>query len=303
MRFFPALISLSLISLFFIPSLDALPAGNPISPQAKGTFTTTFEADYTRPEGKLEEFSYTRCNASGGIISQGGLTSGEDVRGVEGEIYLPLAATAYSFRDNFDIFFKVGGAFADWQLDWYQDGAKVSRTDLESDWGVALGGGIRARLIEFKDDWKIGMSLSYLWFKTDAAERTTRDNTGRKYKIQDWAVNQKFWSGVHSANFKDDQNVHQWQSALYLSKPFNKFLPYLGIKYFDFLSKYEGTIEGFDAGGVSLGTEKRTIKTKSKRNVGVFAGIDYQFNEDIIFSFEGSFIDELAGSASVTLVF
>ena len=303
MKLLTIFISLLLVLISFSEKVDALGVGSPLLPQKKGAFTTGFEAGYTRHQGRLDEYSYTRLDASGIVTVQGGLVSGEDVRDVEGETYLALASLSYALMDNAEIFLKAGGALSDWQLDWYQDGAKVSRTDIDSDCGCAVGGGIKTNLIEFKDEWKLGLSLSYLWFQTATNEFTTRDNTGRKYRIEDWAVEQNFWNGVSTANYKDDQDVQQWQASLYISKPIDKYLPYAGIKYFDFRTEYEAELRGLDSSGNLVGTEDRSIKTKAKGTVGVFAGLDCYFNEDVTFSLEASFVDELSTQASITLVF
>jgi len=301
----------TLLSLFIIittivlsvSSLEALTVGSPILPEEKGVFTSSFEGDYIVYRGYLKEYIYIRNDSSGNVIKVGELKTGEDVRDIEGESYLALSSISYSLTDNLGIFLKGGGVLSDWRLDWYQDEVKNSETNIESDWGVAVGGGIKAALLEFKNDWNIGICLSYLFFRNDTTEYTKRNDTGKKYRIEEWAVIQNFWEGVDSAVYKDDHKIHQWQAAIYLSKQIKNILPYVGVKYFDFRTKYEAKIEGFDDNGTLIGTEKRTIKTESDGNVGVFAGIDCQFTEDVIFSIEGCFVDEVVGSASLTLIF
>lgn len=300
MRIFLSLIIAFSVLFISIPRLSAFTV---TEWQDKGIFTTGFEGKYLRHKGKLHEYTYTRNDSSGKVIKQGGFIPGEDIQDVEGESYLALASMSYNVTDNLEIFLQGGGVLSDWQLDWYENNVEMSRTNIESDWGVAAGGGVKSRILKFKGNWEIGVSLSYLLFLNGTTEYTKRHDSGIKYQIEDWAVIEKFWEGVDSVEYKDGQKIHQWETAIYLSKRLNNLQPYIGVKYFDFRNKYEAKLEGFNSSGTLIGKEKRIIETKSDGNVGVFAGINYQLSEDFILGLEGTFIDEITGEAGLTLIF
>ncbi len=300
MKILLSLIIAFLVLFISIPRLSALTV---TEWQDKGIFTTGFEGRYIRHKGNLHEYTYTRNDSNGKLIKQDGLMPGEESQDIEGESYLGLASLSYNLTDNLEIFLQGGGVLSDWQLDWYENGIKINQTNIESDWGGAAGGGIKSRILQLKGNWEIGVCLSYLLFLNGTTEYTKRHDSGEKHKIEDWAVIERFWERVDSVEYKDGQKIHQWETAIYLSKRFNSFQPYLGVKYFDFRNKYEAKLEGFDADGNFIGEEKRTIETKSDGNVGVFAGIKYQLSEDFVLGLEGTFVDEITGEAALTLIF
>ena len=81
-------------------------------------------------------------------------------------------------------------------------------------------------------------------------------------------------------NKKNQIILDDWQLSTLLSKGFNRFTPYLGMKLsrLDFIHKVDGVRK----------------RKKCEDNFGVFVGTDIYIKDEFRINLEGRFIDEVA---------
>ena len=85
----------------------------------------------------------------------------------------------------------------------------------------------------------------------------------------------------------------EWQAALGVSKKFDQFTPYAGIKYSDVDVEGRATVSGTTYDAIAEADE----------NVGVFAGTTVEAFDGLTFDVQGRFIDETAFTVSANYKF
>jgi len=182
---------------------------------------------------------------------------------------------ALSLMDKFDIYALFGG---------------ISGTEYK---GVVEGSDVT---LSCKDNflWGIGLNaIVYEWEKegiklfADGNYREAQDIDldtvtidGTEYQKPDVIDTSAKWQ--------------EWQVAFGVSKEFQYFIPYAGIKYSDVKAGAKATYSGtvYNAGN-----------TKSKDKVGPFVGVSLVPTKGVSIDLQGRFVDETAFSVIATLKF
>jgi len=192
---------------------------------------------------------------------------------VEGNLY--TAKLIFSSAEKFDFYVNLGQA---------QD-VKYKATILGSDVEFDLedefiwGAGISYAFTSDDDSFQIGVDAKYRQITDIDYDSITIDGTTYK-KSQ--------LGGKTAAKWKE------WQVALIISKKFNYFVPYAGVKYSDVDASAKAIVSGttYDLGS-----------TDSESKVGIFVGCSIIPIEQFSIDLEARFIDETAFTARVSFKF
>lgn len=161
-----------------------------------------------------------------------------------------------SVFENLDIYVKVGIG-----KDEVEDSSQNLK--VESEVGVAYGGGLRANLASWDESGVyLGLDAQYLRFDTGI------DNVNI--------------SSTNYSSVSGDFTVDQWQVSLFMVKEFFQVTFYGGGDYSDSSVKYN-----YDTSGQSGNN-----KGENEYVVGALAGVNVHITDEVIFFTEGHFIDE-----------
>lgn len=197
-----------------------------------------------------------------------------DVSGVDVEIEAfnwYMSKISYTMADKVDLYCLLGGASGEFS-------EKYSGVDLkyETEGAFAWGLGATFLLNEFENGIRLGLDGRYRQVEPDIDEVI----------LNNVDVSSIITSG--SIEYKE------WQVALGISKEFEQFVPYGGIKYTDVEASMKATI---------LGTTYKTDDINSDGVFGIFIGCDFLPTENISIGVEGRFIDETAVTVAATYHF
>lgn len=186
---------------------------------------------------------------------------------------------AVGLGDNVNLYAKLGAA----NMEINSITSNNLTTEEKYAYGFLYGGGISAAY-QTEDGWLVGVDAQYNMWKS---------------KLDSITV-----GGAKGTNLAGDLDNKEWQGTLYLGKsitiesPEIKLLPYIGAKYAQIESDYEGL--SFDAGSTSY---VGSGKLKNDNKFGALAGLNINFNDNLKLSVEGQFADELGATAGVSYKF
>ncbi len=259
---------------------DLLPAG-------KWSVSLEFEHIFSRD---LDDGGVTGTEDNMGVLTP--LDPGTTARGVDLESNALLVRLAYSLyapdEDSFGLegFLLLGAA--DVKLDGgVSDGGPLDPFNVDGDFGVVFGGGLRSRLFK-KDQFTVFADGSVRFSEHDS------DIT------QVGELNLDVDPG-DSARQDFDTSVLAWHIAAYVTFEIDAggttLLPYAGIK----LSGVDVDVDGQQISGI----ESQTIDYGSHQSdiLGLFAGVETGFTENFSAYFEVRVIDEFAIALGGTFTF
>jgi outer membrane protein W len=143
---------------------------------------------------------------------------------------------------------------------------RAATEDLSARAAFLYGGGVKAAYA-IKDRWIIGLDAQFLAsdHKLDFSATTA--------------------SGAVIEATYDTCRMQAWHVAPYIAGKIANWTPYAGGKYSDLWMKQEGPDD-----------PKRwdNLRFKADRNIGIFAGADWNLGDHFKLNVEGSFIDETA---------
>ncbi|MBU0633573.1 MAG: hypothetical protein KKA52_00750 [Candidatus Omnitrophica bacterium] len=183
-----------------------------------------------------------------------------------------------TFSDRFD-FYALFGGLSD---------AELKNSDLGSD-----------VTFEFEDKlmWGLGLSaIIHEWEDSgiqifgDGNYRQSRNISVDAIVIDGVRYTKDQFTPGSSIEAKWDE----WQVALGISKKFDYFIPYVGVKYSDIKTSAKATVSG---------TSYQSDAAKSKGKVGPFIGVSILPMKGVSIDLGGRFVDETAFSAKATIRF
>jgi len=205
------------------------------------------------------------------IVFERELDLSNDNAKMEGQWY--LAKASVNLIEKIDVYGLLGTAklkLKDWT---------ASNYDMESDYALAWGGGVKVLLYETEE-------------YGDGILRIGVDGNYRQYEPGIEKVEQ---SGTEISNVSEKEfEYREWGVGLGLSYTLDQLTPYVGVKYSDCETRMR----------LKFGNTDITKKTaNSKEVVGVFVGADYLFAENIALNLEGRLIDETALNVGLKINF
>jgi len=192
------------------------------------------------------------------------------------ELNAYMAKISCSMVDEVEVYCLLGAASGKYAEN-YADGTQL---EYETDTNFAWGVGATVLLYEFDNGVRVGLDGRYRQSELDV---DTITSGGVTYEVGDANIISGF-----TVDFSE------WQVALGVSKEYDKFVPYGGIKYNDVEASAEATI---------LGTKYDSGDVNSDDVFGVFIGCDFLPTENFSIGVEGRFIDEEAFSVRATYRF
>lgn len=169
-----------------------------------------------------------------------------------------------SLSKNLDFYAKVGCG---------KDKLEINNK-VESEPGLAYGGGFKANLISWDDTGvNIGVDAQYLRFDT-GIDSVNINSTN-------------YWSVT------GDFTVNQWQAAMFIVKEFISRTCYGGCSYADSTLRYS-----YDTSG-NIGSGEGG----NKNVLGIFAGTNINVTDTVIFFAEGHLLDESSISVGLNARF
>ncbi len=232
---------------------QAAPAGNPADP-------VLLVGNYpVKVEGLVD------------IVFERKLDLADDNCEIEAQWY--LAKASVNLIEKIDVYGLLGTAklkVKSWT---------ASNYDMESDYSLAWGGGVKVLLYETEE-------------YGDGILRVTVDGNYRQYDpgIEEVKKDDAEVTGI----LEKELEYREWGVGLGLSYTLDQFTPYIGVKYSDVEVKM-----ALHDPATSL--TKKTAN--SKDIVGVYLGVDYLFQENIALNLEGRFIDETALNVGLKVSF
>ena len=184
---------------------------------------------------------------------------------------------ALSCLNRFDFYTMLGGV----QNPEYEENISGSKITVNLEDNFMWGLGASAIVYEWKD---VGIQMfgDGNYRKTGGMEIDSLTINGTQYS--------KSSLGVTATDVKWEE----WQIALGISKKFQYFIPYAGIKYSDIKTSLKATVSGttYDSGS-----------TSSDAKVGPFIGLSILPAEGFSVDISGRFVDEQAVSVAATVRF
>lgn len=219
------------------------------------------------------------------------------------QMYRSFARVSYGLLDDLDVFIRLGIAQFDAKL---QDGtfADPLGSGVMSGSGKIKGKNVFAYglgmkwVIPLEDDWLLGIDAQYLRHRNKSLSTMAYEYeyTSEPFIGQGGALE---ISGIGKVSF------YEWHVAPYIAIDLGEIIPYLGVRYSDARIKDKTSGEGeFIFGETHLATEgKAVINSKTKNNIGIFAGIDILVANNFLINIEGRYFDETAASIGLTYKF
>lgn len=205
---------------------------------------------------------------------KGPLVAGEEYKNVElDSLYRLMAKASYGVLDNLDVYVMLGIADGKGDDENYIDGAKQGVDKLELDSALAYGFGMKGTS-KLANEWLVGCDLQFVRHKHESKTR--------------WIP----VAGSESTTTYKSAPIYEWHIAPYVAREMGDFMPYLGVKYSDFVAKFESGGSGWS-----------NFKEEADDNFGVFLGTDCKMGENWKVNLEGRFIDETAMSVGCTYKF
>lgn len=225
------------------------------------------------PADKKAEYGL-RVAAEADFVSERELDVANESVELEAKFY--SAKISYNIVKRFDIYALLG-TVSDAEIT-EKSGSDTYKYFFDDDFAWGLG--ITALIYEFDNGLRIGADGKYRSAEVDLTEI---DVNGTRYGIAD------------ISNIAGD--FEEWQVALGITREFGesvRFSPYAGVKYSDVEVQAKGTISG---------TTYETDNVNSKDTVGVFAGTEITFTDNLSVYAEGRFIDEQAVAVGLSYGF
>lgn len=183
---------------------------------------------------------------------------------------------SYGLFNAMDIYIKLGVANYDFKGDVFVGDIKRVEEKLSAGNSFLYGGGFKF-VYELKEGWIIGCDAQYLTSDHELDFRATNVTSG----------------GVTTAKYADFR-IQEWQAAPYIAKKIADFMPYLGARYSGFRIKQENPNDP---------RRWDNLIFNADYNVGVFAGMDWNFGNSFKLNVEGRFVDETAMSVGAVYRF
>jgi hypothetical protein len=195
--------------------------------------------------------------------------------GVDAEMNSYVGKLSLDYKDRLSIYATLGQTS---DASFKEKGAANTYEFFLKDssiWGV----GVAVKLLTVED---IGIDLI-----GDANYRQADGMEVERFTIN--GITQSITPGLsREADWKE------WQVALGISKTFDKFTPYAGVKYSDVDAEATTTYSGTTVHSADVGADN---------NVGVFVGVTIAPLEGLSFDIQGRFIDEEAVTVSANYKF
>lgn len=205
-----------------------------------------------------------------------------------GESYTPefdsnrffLKATV-GVHERVDLFLKLGRADVNTE-GIYKDPSTTEKDEFAGDTGLAYGAGFKVKVLGEKEGLIVGVSGDYLRYKVDGKQ---------KYDGVDFTT-------LSGLPYKAEATLDEWQIAVSAGYKMAKLTPYGGLKYSDVSLKQE--LSYTDAVN---GNTTETLKTEADKNIGIFAGLDFDITKNLGINLEVRAVDETAGTIRVNYRF
>ena len=195
----------------------------------------------------------------------------------EAELNAVSAKISLDYKDRMSIYTTLGQT-SDAMLT-ERSGSNTYKYFFEDSfvWSV----GITAKLYTFED---IGLDVIGDASYRDASEMEVDelDINGTRYSKSQF-----------TAGSSIEADWEEWQVALGVSKKFDQFTPYAGIKYSDVDAKGRATVSG----------TTYDTSAEADQNVGIFVGATVEALDGLTFDIQGRFIDETAFTLSANYKF
>ena len=201
------------------------------------------------------------------------------------------AKIGYGLLDNLDIYAKLGMVKGSVDNTLNYPGENLSYI-LEEDGGFSWVLGVKGILHEFLNGVRIGGSAEFGMRKNDVTG--TVDANGTKYGPEEFPIADDWFPGATSATYSAESESTMWELALSISKQFEQFLPYAGVKYADRKIDVASTFTGLDGSGTTVGSMEEKYTFKPEDTIGIFVGTDYNVTENLTLNVEGKFVNETA---------
>lgn len=190
---------------------------------------------------------------------------------------------------NVDVYFKLGLADGKYQQMYKSPTWQNSKDEFNGDKDWAWGAGFKAKLYEAKCGLRIMSDVSYLTYRTDG---TVKNNGQEVSTVIKWMLINNGFTGV-TAGYDANNEVQEWQAALYAVKDFGCCSPYAGVKYSDVRINNDIHIYGMATGAPYWIKSKETMVADD--NIGIIMGSDFDIIADTLsLCLETRLIDETA---------
>lgn len=201
------------------------------------------------------------------------------------------AKVGYGVLDNLDIYAKLGMAKGETDNTFNYPGQDLSYI-LEEDNGFSWALGIKGILHEFLNGVRIGGSAEFGMRKNDV--NGYADLNGTRYGLEEFPIVDEWFTDATSATYRAESESTMWELALSISKQFEQFLPYAGLKYAGGKLDVDSTFTGLDGSGTTVGSMEEKYTFKPEDTIGIFVGTDYDVTENLTLNVEGKFVNETA---------
>ena len=205
---------------------------------------------------------------------------------------------ALGVHPNVDLFLKVGLADGKYQQMYKSPAWQNSKDEFNGDLDYAWGAGAKAKLFETKDGLKFMANLDYLCMRTDG---TVKNNGIDLSQTIITILQNNGFTGV-TAGYDANNEIQEWQFALYATKNLGSFTPYAGVKYSDVRIVNDIHIYGFASGAPYWIKSKETMVAED--HIGIVIGSDIDIICDTLsVGLETRFLDETAFTIGMSYKF
>ncbi|MDD5679616.1 MAG: hypothetical protein PHI59_00010 [Candidatus Omnitrophica bacterium] len=187
-----------------------------------------------------------------------------------------VSRISYGLFKAVDIYIKLGVVHYDFKGDVFVGNKKTVEEKLTGGDSFLYGGGFKLAY-EIKPGWIVGCDAQYLTSDHELDFSAIGIPSGAVTKAKYYTC-----------------RVQEWHAAPYLAKRIADLTPYVGVKYSDLR---------LDQGNPNDPRRWNDLIFNSDYNVGVFAGIDWNFRDIFRLNVEGRFVDETAMSVGAVYRF
>lgn len=263
--------------LFTAPAAYAASVGNPDTLGKSGAVSLGMEYDHSKHDLELK---------SGSASYEGGGTETFDASNMRLKARTAYVVGTVGILPNVDAFVGLGINNAKLGLNMEYPGGSDA-LEIKDGSNVAWKAGVRAHLTEIAGI-NVGAMAQYSAYKMDGT----------------FSVNgQDLANYFAPASYHTDTDVSEWQAAMTASKQMGRFNPYAGVTY----SRVK--VENNTSISVAAGEESMPYsvtldaEARNKHNVGVVVGTNVALMGNLSANFEGRFVNEKAGTASLSYAF